>query len=210
MLSVQVHPDDVYAARMNSAAARASAGIFLRRQNTAEKRSCAPRLPPEWWNHALFANRYKKATLSIFRQGAFMRLAKVSAHLKYSSQAILHTVYTDWGRKRGETHIAQGLRAVSYDVPALCVSQFLDFFSCPYFSLRTVCSCTITDTDDFALFMLTGGMLYGGTESFAVSVEDAVFCRGGETAALETGMRAVCHAVLSNSLLCSFTSFRRP
>lgn len=110
----------------------------------------------------------------------------------------------DWGRKRGETYIAQGLRAVSYDVPALCVSQFLDFFSCPYFSLRTVCSCTITDTDDFALFMLTGGMLYGGTESFAVSVEDAVFCHGGETAALETDMRAVCHAVLSNSLLCSF------
>lgn len=94
MLSVQVHPDDVYAERMNSAATRASAGIFLRQQNTAEKRSCAPRLPPEWWNHALFASRYKKATLSIFRQGAFMRLAKVSAHLKYSSQAILHTVYT--------------------------------------------------------------------------------------------------------------------
>ena len=138
-----------------------------------------------------------------------MRLAKVSAHLKYSSQAILHTVYTI-GEENAARRILRRDCVPSRMMCPRCVSQFLDFFSCPYFSLRTVCSCTITDTDDFALFMLTGGMLYGGTESFAVSVEDAVFCRGGETAALETGMRAVCHAVLSNSLLCSFTSFRRP
>lgn len=205
VLSVQVHPDDAYARAHGQCCGKSEcwyileaapdAAIYCGLGEHCGKAELCAALAAGTVESCLVRQPVHKGDFVYIPGGTVHALGRgIRAFEVQQSSDSTYRLY-DWGRKR-ETHIAQGLCAASYDAPAPRAAQFSGSFCCPYFSLRAADGGgAVTDAADFALFVQTGGVLHCGEASLAVSAEDAVFCRGGETVLLGGGVRALCVAL---------------